>query len=71
MKVTKTPFLNGISQWTTSFYSDTQKITFINDTASNIGLFHLKQDQMNKGLESDPFNSPPAQEHFTTILNFH
>ena len=24
----------------------------------------------NKGLESDPSTSPPAQEHFTTILIF-
>ena len=24
-----------------------------------------------KGLESDPFKSPPAQQHFATVLDFH
>ena len=31
--------------------------------------FH--QSYVYKGLESVPFNSPPAQEYFTTILDFH
>ena len=28
-------------------------------------------DYINKGRESDPSNTTPAQEHFMTILNFH
>ena len=34
-------------------------------------LYCGRQKSVYKGLESDPSNSPPAQEHFTTILNFH
>ena len=38
---------------------------------SELSWTELSQNDLNKGLESDPSNSPPAQEHFTTILNFH
>ena len=31
----------------------------------------LKWKQPNKGLESDPSKSPPAQLHFATVLDFH
>ena len=31
----------------------------------------LKWKQPNKGLESDPSKSPPAQQHFASVLDFH
>ena len=32
---------------------------------------NLLEGKIYKGLESDPSKSPPAQQHFATVLDFH
>ena len=46
-------------------------MTIIFGKKININLVDGNAHAGNKGLESDPFKSPPAQQHFATVLDFH
>ena len=47
-------------------------VNFIGDRVQKLKAFVFVWMQVaNKGLESDPSNSPPAQEHFAIISNFY
>ena len=42
--------------------------SYVTDSCSST---NWTQKALNKGLESDPSKSPPAQQHFATVLDFH
>ena len=46
-------------------------LTFMNRLACKLEALVITSDAQYKGLESDPSMSPPAQQHFATVLDFH